>query len=123
MDPVLTVSGLCKRYLGFSLENVSFSLEKGHIMGFLGRNGAGKTTTMKAIPGLVHADGGSIFWDRTLTSRFAPALATPRGCRLRKTVAQIAAMTRFYPGGMKKPSICRFFIWTPANSCGSSPRA
>lgn len=29
MDPVLTVSGLCKRYPGFSLENVSFSLEKG----------------------------------------------------------------------------------------------
>lgn len=60
MDPVLTVSGLCKRYPGFSLENVSFSLEKGHIMGFLGRNGAGKTTTMKAILGLVHADGGSV---------------------------------------------------------------
>ena len=52
MDPVLTVSGLCKRYPGFSLENVSFSLEKGHIMGFLGRNGAGKTTTMKMLLGL-----------------------------------------------------------------------
>ena len=103
MEPVLTVSGLCKRYPGFSLENVSFSLEKGHIMGFLGRNGAGKTTTMKAILGLVHADGGSV---HILGQNIDEADVRARiGCAAggaafypRKTVAQIAAMTKsFYP--------------------------
>lgn len=40
---VLKASGLCKSYSGFELENVALSLEKGRIMGFIGRNGAGKT--------------------------------------------------------------------------------
>ena len=57
---VLTVEGLCKRYPGFALEDVSFALEEGSIMGFIGRNGAGKTTTLKSILGLVHPDSGSV---------------------------------------------------------------
>ncbi len=57
---VLKISNLCKTYPAFSLKNVSFSLEKGSIMGFIGRNGAGKTTTLKSILNLVHQDSGSI---------------------------------------------------------------
>ena len=103
MDTVLEVSGLCKRYPGFTLDNVSFSLEKGHIMGFLGRNGAGKTTTMKAILGLVHKDGGSIhILDKNVDEADIRAhIGYASGGAAfypRKTVAQIAAMTkRFYP--------------------------
>jgi ABC-2 type transport system ATP-binding protein len=44
----------------FELKNVSFSLEPGYIMGFIGRNGAGKTTTLKSMLNLVHADSGSV---------------------------------------------------------------
>ncbi|MBO7519973.1 MAG: ATP-binding cassette domain-containing protein, partial [Clostridia bacterium] len=40
--------------------NVAFSLEKGRIMGFIGRNGAGKTTTLKALLSLIRPDGGQI---------------------------------------------------------------
>ena len=57
---VLEVSNLTKRYPAFLLDNVSFSLEKGHIMGFIGRNGAGKTTTLKSIFNLVHPDSGVV---------------------------------------------------------------
>ena len=57
---VLEVSGLCKRYPSFTLDNISFSLEKGRIMGLIGRNGAGKTTTLKSIFNLVHPNGGKI---------------------------------------------------------------
>ena len=57
---ILRVEGLCKSYPGFSLDNVSFTLEEGSIMGFIGRNGAGKTTTLKSILGLVHPDSGSV---------------------------------------------------------------
>ncbi|MBO4229347.1 MAG: ABC transporter ATP-binding protein [Clostridia bacterium] len=57
---VLEVSNLTKRYPAFLLDSVSFSLEKGHIMGFIGRNGAGKTTTLKSIFNLVHPDSGEV---------------------------------------------------------------
>ena len=57
---VLEVENLTKRYPGFLLDGVSFSLEPGRIMGFIGRNGAGKTTTLKSIFNLVHPDAGSI---------------------------------------------------------------
>ncbi len=57
---ILTVQGLCKEYEKFQLKDVSFSLDKGYIMGFIGRNGAGKTTTLKSMLGLVHPDGGQV---------------------------------------------------------------
>ena len=57
--PVLEVQGLRKTYPKFRLENVSFRLEKGRIMGLIGRNGAGKTTTLKSLLNLVHPDCGT----------------------------------------------------------------
>jgi ABC-2 type transport system ATP-binding protein len=42
------------------LKDVSFTLEKGYIMGFIGRNGAGKTTTLKTMLNFVHADSGTV---------------------------------------------------------------
>ena len=57
---VLSVKGLCKEYPGFKLQDVSFEIAKGTIMGFVGRNGAGKSTTLKALLNLVHTDAGSV---------------------------------------------------------------
>ena len=57
---VLKVDNLSKVYPFFELKNVSFSVVKGSIMGFIGRNGAGKTTTLKAIMNMVHASSGSV---------------------------------------------------------------
>ena len=57
---VLSVKGLCKSYPGFSLQNVSFEIKEGKIMGFVGRNGAGKSTTLKSILNLVHMDTGNV---------------------------------------------------------------
>ena len=59
--PLLDVRNLEKRYPTFTLDKVSFSLEPGYIMGFIGRNGAGKTTTMKAMLNLIHRDGGEVY--------------------------------------------------------------
>lgn len=60
---LLSVTGLTKRYPSFTLNSVSFSLEPGYIMGFIGRNGAGKTTTLKSMLGFVHPDAGSVVID------------------------------------------------------------
>ena len=60
MENILEVSNLNKSYKNFSLSNVSFTLPKDCITGFIGANGAGKTTTIKSILGLTHKDSGSI---------------------------------------------------------------
>ena len=57
---VLCIKGLCKNYGAFRLQGVSFDVQRGEIMGFIGRNGAGKTTTLKALLNLVHPDGGEV---------------------------------------------------------------
>lgn len=57
---VLTVEGLTKRYPNFLLEDITFSIPKGRIMGLIGKNGAGKSTTLKSILNLVRPDEGSI---------------------------------------------------------------
>ncbi|MCQ2451709.1 MAG: ABC transporter ATP-binding protein [Oscillospiraceae bacterium] len=60
MSRVLDVVGLTKDYPKFKLDEVTFSVEKGSIMGLIGRNGAGKTTTIKAILNLTHRSSGKI---------------------------------------------------------------
>lgn len=53
MNAVLEVNKLNKSYGNFSLKDVTFSLEKDCITGFIGTNGSGKTTTIKAILGRI----------------------------------------------------------------------
>ncbi len=60
MENVLQVEKLCKDYGGFALKDVSFSLPKGSIMGFIGENGAGKTTTIKLILNMIRKDSGAV---------------------------------------------------------------
>ena len=54
------ISNLSKSYDGFHLDNVTFSIPKGSIMGFVGQNGSGKSTTIKAILNIIKKDSGSI---------------------------------------------------------------
>lgn len=53
----LEVSNLKKQYPSFTLDCVSFCVKKGCVTGLIGANGAGKTTTLKAITGLIGAEG------------------------------------------------------------------
>lgn len=43
-----------------AVQNVSFQIQPGEIVGFLGANGAGKTTTLKMLTGLIHPSGGEV---------------------------------------------------------------
>jgi ABC-2 type transport system ATP-binding protein len=60
MESILKINNLSKKYGEFSLENISFKLEPGYIMGFIGPNGAGKTTTIKLIMNLIQKDSGEV---------------------------------------------------------------
>ena len=58
MSTVITASHLSKRFGATkAIDDLSFTLEKGSILGLLGPNGAGKTTTLKAILGLIDFSG------------------------------------------------------------------
>lgn len=59
-ENAIEINGLTKKYDGFKLNNVTFSVPKGSIMGFIGQNGAGKTTTIKAILNIISKDSGNI---------------------------------------------------------------
>ncbi|WP_027086879.1 ABC transporter ATP-binding protein [Cohnella panacarvi] len=56
----LDVRNVTKIYPDFQIKDVSFQLEKGYIMGFIGVNGAGKTTTIKSILNMIQVDGGEV---------------------------------------------------------------
>src|SRR5665647_42835 len=60
MNNAIEIQKLCKSYKDFSLNNISFSLPMGYIMGFVGQNGAGKTTTIRLILNMINRDGGEI---------------------------------------------------------------
>ena len=60
MTDALEMHGVVKRYRGFTLGPLDFSLAPGTVLGLIGPNGAGKTTTINILAGLVRHDRGSM---------------------------------------------------------------
>ena len=65
---MIELENFCKEYkklfspkISFQVQNVSFCVEKGQIVGLVGANGAGKTTILKAIAGLHYPSSGKIY--------------------------------------------------------------
>ncbi len=58
----LVITGLTKAYRNGekAVDDLSFHVEQGQVLGLLGPNGAGKTTTMRMMMGLIHPDAGEI---------------------------------------------------------------
>ena len=59
-ENALAISGLTKRYTDFVLDNVTFHVPKGTIVGLIGENGAGKSTAIHAILDLIKKDAGTV---------------------------------------------------------------
>ncbi len=103
---ILKVDRLCKQYPAFCLRDVSFSMQAGTIMGFIGRNGAGKTTTLKSLLHLVHPDSGKIeilgmdidTHERQIREKIG-FVSGGIFCYPRKRLYTLSEVTRrFYPG-------------------------
>ncbi|MDU5022239.1 MAG: ATP-binding cassette domain-containing protein, partial [Clostridiales bacterium] len=62
MDYALKVENLCKVYenTDFKLDNVTFNIPKGSILGFVGKNGSGKSSTINSILNIVKKDSGTV---------------------------------------------------------------
>jgi len=63
---VLEAKSLCKRYRGLpAIEQVSFTVGAGEIVGYVGPNGSGKSTTVKIVTGLLEPNEGQVLFDRS----------------------------------------------------------
>ncbi len=61
MENIIEVQELTKKFKNFTaVDDLSFSIQKGDIYGFLGQNGAGKSTTIRMLLGLIHPSSGNI---------------------------------------------------------------
>lgn len=60
MNNIMQINSISKAYKDFKLDNITFALEKGCIMGLVGQNGAGKTSTLKLILNAIAKDSGEI---------------------------------------------------------------
>ena len=67
-----------------SIDNISFNVEKGKMIGIIGKNGSGKTTLLRTIAGIFHPDKGSI----TVNGKIGPLLQVGLGSNDEFTVAE-----------------------------------
>ena len=89
---MIKVEGLTKRYARtVAVDNISFEVEKGQIVGFLGPNGAGKTTTMRVLTcflpptaGTANVAGFDVLEQSAWRSRSASATCRKRRPSTRK---------------------------------------
>jgi branched-chain amino acid transport system ATP-binding protein len=80
---VLRLNGLQAGYGAKTvISDVSFALEPGQILAFLGHNGAGKTTTLKTIMGLLRPNAGEVLFDGNRIDRISVADRVALGLRL-----------------------------------------
>ena len=86
---ILEVRKLNKTYPGFSLSDVSFSLEEGKITGFIGRNGAGKSTTLGCILNLIAASSGEI-------TVFGKSFSDSES-EIKQKIGYVSGAVNFYP--------------------------
>src|SRR5512137_2034353 len=71
--PAFTLTGVVKRYPGFTLGPLDLTLQPGTVVGFVGPNGSGKTTTLNCIAGLVVPEAGTVDVFGRRTDHRAPA--------------------------------------------------
>src|SRR5262249_53333656 len=77
---MLIVSGLTKRFGGFTaLNDVSFEVKQGEILGLIGPNGSGKTTAFNCISGALTPTTGSIRYEGMEVSGLTPDAVCHRG--------------------------------------------
>ena len=61
---MLEVKSLCKRYRGLpAIDDVSFRVGAGEIVGYVGPNGSGKSTTVKIVTGLLEPNEGQVLFE------------------------------------------------------------
>lgn len=111
----LEFDGLSRRYGDVvALDDLSFSVPTGEVVGFLGPNGSGKTTTMRAVFGLVALDSGAVRWS-----------GQPVDGRQRRRFGYMPEERGLYPGmvvGEQLQYLARLHGMTPADARAAATR-
>lgn len=105
MEYAVKIENVHKEFKGFILDNISFNIPKGYVMGLIGPNGAGKTTLIKLIMNLIRKNAGhievfgldNIQHEAEIKTRIGFVYDVPQfyeDIKLRQTVRAIAP---FYP--------------------------
>ena len=90
---LLTVEHLTRRFGGvIALDDVSFDVPQGQILGLIGPNGAGKTTAFNVITRLYKPDSGEVLYDGEDLLKLAPYEVVRRG--IARTFQNIALFSR-----------------------------
>ncbi len=108
---VVVASGLTKYYGGrVGIEDVSFNVRRGEVLGFLGPNGSGKTTTIRLMLGFIKPSRGSIsvYGVNPLSSEFA---------RVKRFIGYVPEEF-FFPGELRGRDVIGYF----ARMKGGAPR-
>jgi len=80
MGVILQINNLTKRFGGLTAVNdVSFEIERGSLVGLIGPNGAGKTTVFNLISGFEKSNRGSIWFDGVDITKFIPYRRVKQG--------------------------------------------
>jgi branched-chain amino acid transport system ATP-binding protein len=80
MSKLLEVSSLSRKFGGLhAVRDLSFSVEKGEILGLIGPNGAGKTTVVNLVSGMIMPTSGTVRFDGEDVTRLAPHKRASRG--------------------------------------------
>ena len=102
---MLEVRGLTKRYSGLPAVNkVSFTVNRGEILGYLGPNGSGKSTTVNMVVGLLEPSAGSILLDGGSSGDDPDGLQAAHRLRARGTVSLHAPDRHRVPDAGRAPA-------------------
>ena len=104
MEPLIEARGLTKHYEGFSLQDVSFTVGEGEIVGFVGKNGAGKSTTIKALLGLIELEGG----EAAVLGTPSAELSRTAGAAVKERIGVVFDAVSF-PDHLKVADIARIY--------------
>ena len=110
---MIVVEGLCRQFGSFTaVDNLSFTVAPGEVLGFLGPNGAGKSTTMKMLAGFLRPTGGRVqvfgfdMWKQPLPAKkllgYLPEGAPGYGEMTVKGFLEFIAAVRGFSGAEKQ---------------------